>query len=361
LDIRVDIDGVSPVEWDTFVASARAGHLLQSSSWGRLKSAFGWDTARITLRQHGEIVAGAQVLFRPLPLIGRFRQTIAYVPKGPVIDYAEPTLLAHLVRGLDSLCRRHGAILLKVEPDEPDSAVLRAALTVVGLRPSRHTVQPMGTILIDLTQDPDGILAQMSAKTRYNIRLAERKGVQVRIGAAEDVERFHGLSMTTGHRDGFDVHSLSYYRQAYHVFSEQDAVRLFLAEFEGKLLAGLMAFAFGPKSWYLYGASSDEERQRMPNHLLQWAALSWARDRGCSTYDLWGIPGEAPALEAEQSAELLERIQAPPAGTLWGVYRFKRGFGGTSVRYAGAYDRVYSPGLYWVYEMITARRRGLPA
>ena len=361
MDIRIEIDEVSPNAWDDFVAAAPTGHLLQSSSWGRLKCAFGWECGVVTLRRHDDIVAGAQVLFRPLPIIGRLRKTIAYVPKGPVIDYANSTLLSHLLRGLDSLCRQRGAVLLKVEPDEPADISLHHLLTAAGFQPSSHTVQPLGTMLIDLRQSPDAMLAQMSSKTRYNIRLAERKGVRVRPGLGEDVARFHALSVTTGTRDGFDVHGLDYYEHAFRLFREHDAVQLFLAEYEGQLLAGLMAFAFGRKSWYLYGASSNAERQRMPNHLLQWTAMNWARDKGCWSYDLWGIPGEAPEQEASDSTELKDNIQNPPPGTLWGVYRFKRGFGGDSVRYIGAYDRVYSPALYWVYDRIVARRQGLSA
>ena len=361
MDIRIEIDEVAPNAWDDFVAAAPTGHLLQSSTWGRLKCAFGWESGVVTLRQRDEIVAGAQVLFRPLPIIGRFRKTIAYVPKGPVIDYADPTLLSHLLRGLDGLCKRHGAALLKFEPDEHKGTPLHHILTAAAFRPSSHAVQPLATMVIDLRQSPDVILAQMSSKTRYNIRLAERKGVRVRPGSEDDVARFHALSMTTGQRDGFDVHELDYYMHAFRLFREHDAVQLFLAEYEGELLAGLMVFAFGQKSWYLYGASSNAERQRMPNHLLQWTALNWARDKGCWSYDLWGIPREAPELEASGSVRVKDNIQNPPPGTLWGVYRFKRGFGGDNVRYIGAYDRVYSPALYWTYDRIVARRQGLSA
>jgi lipid II:glycine glycyltransferase (peptidoglycan interpeptide bridge formation enzyme) len=119
-----------------------------------------------------------------------------------------------------------------------------------------------------------------------------------------------------------------------------------------------MVFAHGNRCWYLYGASSNEERQRMPNHALQWAAINWARDSGCLSYDLWGVPDEAPALEAEPE-NLKLYLNDPPPGSLWGVYRFKRGFGGQTVRYIGAYDRVYSPPLHWLYEKVVNRRRGL--
>jgi len=362
LDIHFQIDGLAANDWDDFVATSPKGHLLQSSSWAQLKSASGWEAALVTVQNGQDVLAGAQVLFRSLPGVGKFRDiTIGYVPKGPVIDYTDTRTLTVLVQGLDLLCRKRGAILLKVEPEEPQSNSLHETLTMAGFRPSRHTIQPLSTILIDLSQDLEICLARMSSKTRYNIRLAERKGVEIHTGSEEDMARFYELAVTTGQRDKFAIHHPDYYLQAYRLFREKEAVQLLLADFEGKLLAGLMAFAFGHKSWYLYGASSNEERQRMPNHALQWAAINWAKSKGCLSYDLWGIPDEAPMLEANQKARLQSNLDNPPSGSLWGIYRFKRGFGGSTIRYIGAYDRVYSSVLYWLYEKVANIRRGLPA
>jgi len=127
----------------------------------------------------------------------------------------------------------------------------------------------------------------------------------------------------------------------YRLFVPQGIGRLLLAEYEGKLIAGVMVFAWGDKAWYMYGASSDAHRDRMPNYLLQWQAMLWAKSRGCRTYDLWGIPDED---EETLEAHFLERHDG-----LWGVYRFKRGFGGRVLRYVGAWDQVYRPVLYWLY------------
>ena len=362
LDIHFEIDRLGVNDWDDFVITSPKGHLLQSSPWAQLKSASGWDAALVTVQDGQDVLAGAQVLFRSLPVIGKLRPiTIGYVPKGPVINYTDTLTLTVLVQGLDQLCRKRGAILLKIEPDEPQSNALRETLTMVGFRPSGHTIQPPSTILIDLSQGMETCLSRMSSKTRYNIRLAERKGVKVHTGSEEDMARFYELAVTTGQRDRFAIHHPDYYRQAYRLFREKEAVQLFLADFEGKLLAGLMAFAFGHKSWYLYGASSNEERQRMPNHALQWAAINWAKSKGCLSYDLWGIPDEAPMLEANQETRLKAYLDNPPPGSLWGIYRFKRGFGGNNIRYIGAYDRVYSPVLYWLYEKVANLRQGPPA
>ena len=356
LSSQIEINSTVASEWDNFVSGSPRGHLLQTSQWGKLKSAFGWQCDRVTVRQGETITAGAQVLFRMLPIIGKFRpMSIGYIPKGPVFDYKDDALLKALLGGLDRLCRQRGAVCLKIEPDEPHSIILRRKLLASGFRDSRRAVQPQSTIILDLTAGMEESLARMSAKTRYNIRLSERKGIRVMVGSESDIEEFYRLALVTSQRDKFPVHNLEYYQKAYLLFREIDAVQLFLAFFQEKLLAGLMAFALGAKAWYLYGASSDEERQRMPNHALQWAAMNWAWHKGCDSYDLWGIPAEAPLLEETQSPLLKELIESPPHGSLWGVYRFKRGFGGEPVRYVGAYDRVYSPVLYWIYDKFIKR------
>jgi peptidoglycan pentaglycine glycine transferase (the first glycine) len=362
LDIRAEIDAISDLEWDDFVASSPAGHLLQTSRWARLKAAFGWSSARVSVRAGRRLIAGAQLLFRRLPGIGRaWPLSVAYAPKGPIVDLLDRPALAALVFGLDEVCRRRHAMVLKIEPDIPEQAAPTTTLCEAGFRPSPRPGQPRATILIDLRDDPEAWLARMSSKNRYNVRLSERKGVTVHVGTETDLAPFHELTVVTGQRDGFAVHDLEYYRLAHRLFSETGQVRLFLATYEDRLLAGLMAFACGAKAWYLYGASSNDERQRMPNYALQWAAMNWARDQGCHTYDLWGIPDDAPHLEESRPELLKTRIDSPPPGTLWGVYRFKRGFGGDIVRYAGAYDRPYVPWLYPLYRRLESRRQGPPA
>jgi lipid II:glycine glycyltransferase (peptidoglycan interpeptide bridge formation enzyme) len=179
----------------------------------------------------------------------------------------------------------------------------------------------------------------MKQKCRYNIRLAEKKGVVVR--PWRDVPAFHEMLVTTGKRDGFAVHSTNYYQRAYELFHPAGTCELLTAEFEGRPLAALMVFARGRRAWYVYGGSTDRERERMPNYLLQWEAMRWARSRGCEEYDLWGVPDEE---ESFLESEFEERQNG-----LWGVYRFKRGFGGRVRRAAPAVDRIYDPLLYRAY------------
>jgi lipid II:glycine glycyltransferase (peptidoglycan interpeptide bridge formation enzyme) len=320
---------VSFAEWQSFLKSHPNAHILQTAEWGELKSAFGWDVLRII--SGGE---GLQILFRRLPL----GFSIAYAPK-PVSGMHLTQISAQLWAEIDALCRKKRAIFLKLEPDAWDSEFTNPASERWALLPSPHNIQPPRTVILSLVGSADDILGRMKQKCRYNIRLAEKKGITVR--AWDDLDGFHQLIQVTGGRDGFGVHSLSYYRKAYELFHRAGMAELLLAEFESHPLAALMIFANGERSWYLYGASNDQERNRMPTYLLQWQAIKWAQERGCSTYDLWGVPDEA-------EAQLETQFETRQDG-LWGVYRFKRGFGGQVKRAAQAVDRVYLPWFYRLY------------
>jgi peptidoglycan pentaglycine glycine transferase (the first glycine) len=323
---------VSALQWDQFLQKHPQAHLLQTSAWGAFKAAFGWQVERVVVGD-----AGAQILFRPLPLGFKF----AYIPKGPVgADWRSLWPAIHRV------CRRKGAVMLKVEPDalEPAQAALQAQFP--GFLGGADPIQPRRTILIDLTGSEEDLLARMKQKTRYNIRLAQKKDVIVR--PSSDVDAFYQLMQVTGLRDQFGVHSRAYFQKVYDLFHAQGMCELLLAEHEDRPLAGLMIFARGQRAWYFYGASNDQERSRMPTYLLQWEAMRWARARGCSEYDLWGVP--------DADEETLEANFTDRTGGLWSVYRFKRGFGGQLSRSAGAWDKAYLPFVYPLYKRWERRR-----
>lgn len=320
--------------WESFLAAFPDAHLLQTAAWGDLKARFGWAPARLAAG-----AAGAQVLFRRLaPGL-----TLGYIPRGPVGDW-----LPALLPDLDALCRARRVFALKLEPDLDDEPQAAAALAAAGLRPSAHTVQPRRTLVVDLRGDEDELLARMHPKTRYNVRLAERRGV--RVCDWNDLPAFGRMMHETAQRDRFGAHTPGYYAAAYDLFRAGGACELLAAEFDGAPVAALMVFAHGRRAWYLYGASTDRARAHMPTYLLQWEAMRWARARGCSEYDLWGVP--------DHEREALEAGFTTRADGLWGVYRFKRGFGGALRRTVGAWDRVYSPAAYTVYRLAAARRSG---
>ncbi len=316
-------------------------HLLQSPLWAAFKSQFGWTNEQLVMPQNA---VATQVLFRRLAPGLR----VAYVPKGPALDWTDEPSVKESLQTLVKFARRWGVIFLKIEPDTTDQPTIGAYFKQLGFVSGR-TVQPKATIVIDITPAEDDILAGMKSKTRYNIRLAARKGVTVRAGTLADLETFHRLSQITARRDGFGIHSLAYYQAALEQFPTENRA-LLLAEYNGEPLAGLITFAWDGAAYYLYGASSSTHRNKMPAYLLQWEAIKWAKSVGCHTYDLWGIPN-APL-------EILEAEFANRSDALWGVYRFKRGFGGKVVYSAGAFDYVYTPPLYTLFTKLLARRAG---
>lgn len=298
-------------------------HLLQSPLWGAFKSQFGWSAQRMTLRDSHRPV---QVLYRRLPL----GFNIAYIPRGPEVDWGDAAAVQSVLEQLKALAARPATLFLKIEPDTVDDPALRQHFAQAGFVAGKP-IQPPNTIIVDLSGSEEAILARMKSKTRYNIRLAQRKGVVVRRGTAADIDVYYALSRATAAREGFANHSLAYYRAVYACFAPAHCA-LLLAEYQGQPLAGLMVFAWDGRAYYLYGASNNHHRNKMPTYLLQWAAIQWARASGCQTYDLWGIPDAPP--------ETLEAAFTTRRDGLWGVYRHKRGYGGEVVRSPGAFDYV---------------------
>jgi lipid II:glycine glycyltransferase (peptidoglycan interpeptide bridge formation enzyme) len=323
---------VDQTQWDVFLARFANAHLLQTPAWSALKADFGWDSAWLVL----DDTVGAQVLFRGLPL----GFTAAYIPKGPLgYKEANQSQKAGFWSQLDSLCQEKRAVFVKVEPDlwEKEAGEINPP---AGFRSSEHAIQPQRTLVVDISADEEAILARMKQKTRYNIRLAERKGVVVH--PWDDVAGFYQMIKITGERDSFGVHTLGYYQRGYDLFYPRGECQLLVAEYQEVPLAALMVFAYGERAWYFYGASTDQHRNLMPTYLLQWEAIRWARARGCRLYDLWGVPDvDLESLEAQ----FTKRFDG-----LWGVYRFKRGFGGNLCRSPDPWERVYNPLLYTLYK-----------
>lgn len=323
---------VSLSEWQQFVSLHPNAHLLQTAEWGELKATFGWDAVRLICDG-----LGAQILFRRLPI----GLSIAYIPK-PIFDLSVSNS-SRFWQDVEATCRQKRAIFLKVEPDGwetrgQNGSAAHAAASMM-FRRSTSNIQPPRTIVVDLRPSEDDILAHMKQKCRYNIRLAEKKGVTV--APSGDLAGFHDLMQATGERDAFGVHARDYYRRAYDLFHPNGGCEMLLARYEDQPLAALMVFRQGKRAWYLYGASNDVERNRMPAYLLQWEAMRWAKVRGCEEYDLWGVPD---ADEGTLEANFESRQDG-----LWGVYRFKRGFGGELRRAQQAMDVVFNPVLYRLY------------
>jgi lipid II:glycine glycyltransferase (peptidoglycan interpeptide bridge formation enzyme) len=312
-------------DWKAFLDQHPDAHLLQTAEWGHLKSAFGWSH---TFLRHGD--RGALILFRSV--LPGF--SIGYIPKGPIGGWSSDLLAA-----VEETCRVRGAFMLKTEPDRPWDQTAVDSYSELGFQISPQTIQPPSTIVIDLHADEDDLLMRMKSKTRYNIRLAGRKGVTV--AAWADIAAFAEMMEETADRDEFGAHNRAYFRKAYDLFHPGGACELFAAEVDGEPVAAIMVFKRGARAWYLYGASRSIHREKMPTYALQWEAMRWAKSSGCSAYDLWGIPDRS---EQELEDQFTERSDG-----LWGVYRFKRGFGGEVTKTIGAWDLVLDPFRYRLY------------
>jgi peptidoglycan pentaglycine glycine transferase (the first glycine) len=320
--------------WDAGVLELPQPHILQSWAWGETKAQTGWRTRRLLWRQDDRPVAAAALLVRRLA--PRLPLAVAYVPKGPILDWTDAGRVEAVLDRLEAEARKARAIFVKIDPDVRTDTLtgeaVGAALVRHGWRLSDENIQYRNTVVSELTTSEDDLLAGMKPKCRYNIRLAERRGVVVRGGAAADLPAFYAMYAETGARDGFLVRPFDYYRAIWERFLADGLGHVLLAEVDGAAVAGLFLFRFGPTAWYFYGASTAQSRDLMPNHALQWAAMRWARAAGCIRYDWWGAP------------DILDERDP-----MWGVFRFKQGFGGEFTPWIGAWDFPTNRAAYWVY------------
>jgi lipid II:glycine glycyltransferase (peptidoglycan interpeptide bridge formation enzyme) len=347
--------------WNTLVASFGDPHILQTDEWGQVKARFGWEVIHRVWEERGSTEAAALILQRTLPIAGfAARLRVMYVPKGPLLrDWSDAELRRRVLDDLHTLARKQGAIFIKIDPDvplgsgvpetaeateNPLGAAVITDLRARGWHFSAEQIQFRNTVWIDLTPSEEELLARMKQKTRYNIRLAARKGVTVRVGTEADIDLLYRIYVETSFRDGFTIRDEQYYRTVWSAFmkvgrqEKMATAEPLIAEVNGEAIAAVIVFRFAGKAWFLYGMSRDISRQLMPNYLLQWEAMRLAKAAGCRVYDLWGAPDDF-------------RESDP----LWGVYRFKEGLGGIVVRTIGAWDYPVRPLYYRLYTQILPR------
>ena len=327
--------------YNSFVRAHSKGHFLQTWEWGEVKQGMGWQPLPLVLEEDGDIKASLLILKRKLPLPG-MKKSIFYSPRGPVVDTDSVEICQALFAGAERVARDHSAIFLKIDPDVPvaDTNFMkilercRFKRNDTGL--DFEGVQPVFVFRLDVTPPANQLLANMHSKTRYNIRLAGRKGVTIRTASGpEDLQTFYKILEETAHRDKFLIRGYEYFEMIWEHMVEKGLAQIFLAEYQGQVVSAALALVWGNKAWYLYGASSNDFRNVMPNYLIQWEMIRWAQEQGCIIYDFRGVSGDMDE-----------------NNPLYGLYRFKKGFNGDLVEFVGDWDRVYSPLFYLLWTKI---------
>ena len=288
--------------------------------------------------EHESGVAMAQVLYRFQGPV-----SVGYIPRGPVIAGDPEVLWPLLLKQIDAAARKHRAIMTLIELNEPIG--LTGTFKEAGVVRGPGHMQPGRTVKIPLGDD-ENILKQMHQKTRYNVRLAQRRGVTIERHHFEPaaMDTFYSLMQDTADRNEFGIHSRAYYDDFMDMYGD-DSVLLFARQDDGTVAAVLIAARCGKEAIYMYGASSTENRAHGAAFYMQFEAMRWARDQGCETYDLWGIPEQDPDTVSSDDNGAI----AGTKGDDWrGLYRFKTGFGGEIVSYPTMMERRHIPVLPWL-------------
>ena len=333
-------------KYNEFLEKHNRCNFQQSVAWGRVKEAW---TNEIVLAEDddGNIIGSISVLIRKMPIFGN----MMYVSRGPICDIHDKKVLSDLTDGLKELAKKYKAFILKMEPDiKSDDKEFREIVIELGYKIKddakdfSEAIQPRYVFRLDLKgKTEDEVFKAFHQKTRYNVRLATKKGVVIKEGTREDLKDFHEIMKVTGKRDDFIIRPLSYFEKMYDELGEH--VHLLMAYYEDKPISGIFNIDFGNKVWYLYGASSNEHRNLMPNYLLQWEGIKYAIAKGKDMYDFRGVVGVVDESHPQ-----------------YGLYRFKKGFDAEFTEFIGEISLNFKPMVYKLYkisEKIFKKARGL--
>ena len=374
--------------WNSLIVNIPNPHFLQTYEFGQVKAKYGWSPLYAVWDADGRWnvesdpnllstfntpVAAAMILKRQIISNGfAARFSILYSPKGPLLDWTNESLRNRVLQDLQTFAKKQGAIFVKIDPDvvlgtgvpESEEDVIDnggqavvSELKRMGWEFASAQIQFKNTVLIDLIPTEEELLARMKPKTRYNIRLAEKKGVILRVGTLEDLPMLYKMYAETSVRDGFLIRDEGYYQTMWKTFMaggksptirppsagqisnhQSPLAEPLIADVNNEPVAAIFVFYFAGCAYYFYGMSRNLHREKMPSYLLQWEAIKRARAKGCTVYDLWGAP------------DVFDE-----SDSMWGVYRFKEGLGGKVVRTLGAWDFAPSPLWYKMYSEIIPR------
>ena len=324
-------------KYSEFLQKHERCNFQQSLEWAEIKS--DWKKEVILAEDTQENIIGSLcVWIRKIPMFGN----LMYASRGPVCDIHNLEALKQLTDGAKELAKKYNAFVLRIEPDILSSDQdFRKIITGLGYRIKddaknfREEIQPRYVFRLDLKgKTEDEIFKAFHQKTRYNVRLAIKKGVKVRTGTKEDFKIFYDIMKETGSRDNFFIRQLSYFEKLYECMEPNKHVKLLIAQHEGNPIAAVMPIMYGNKVWYLYGGSSNKYRNLMPNYLLQFEMMKWGLENNCDIYDFRGVSG----FKNENDAQ-------------YGVYKFKKGFNPEFVEFVNELYIVFNPMMNFIFNV----------
>ena len=330
-------------EYKLFLENNERCNFQQSLEWSKVKTS--WKSEVILAEdKDNKIIGSLMVWIRKMPIFGN----IMYSARGPVCDIHNIEVLKQITEGAKELAKKYNAIVLRIEPDiKSDDEKFKKIMLELGYsikddaKNFRDEIQPRYVFRLDTKgKTEDEVFSNFHQKTRYNVRLATKKGVTVKDGTREDLKDFHKIMITTGIRDGFITRPLEYFEKMYDELGPEH-MKILMAYYNNEPISGVIPIMYGNKTWYLYGASSNEHRNLMPNYLLQWEMIKIAISRKSDIYDLRGVPGIADDSN--------------------GLYRFKKGFGAEYTEFVGEVYIAFKPLKYKLYKFSEKMFRNLRA
>lgn len=313
--------------FEDYVIGSPFGSFTQSEMWANVKS--DWIAERVTVTDcTGKITGAVQILIKRVPL---FNISFMYAPRGIICDYRSLDAVENLMKEVKKVQQKYNGFMLKIDPmiDSNDSTAIenlcKCGFSFTPNIGDDNTVQCRSNYILRLNdRKEEEIFNSFHKKWRYNIRLSERKEVVCNYYGTEKLDDFYNLLVETAHRDDFNIRSKAYFKRIMDSFG--DKCRLYMCCYRDIPLSGAIAINYGGRVSYLYGASTQKLRNLMPCYLMQWNMIKWAIETGCKIYDFMGIPHYDDELHPN-----------------YGVYRFKKGFNGEIVSYAGEFDYIFYP------------------
>ena len=332
-------------EYISFLQSHPKGHFLQSPEWAKVKKEWISEVV-LSLDENGKIKGSMSLLIRPFSKI----TSMMYSPRGPVCDIHDKATFKDLVDQAKQVAKKYHSFILVLDPDIPSTdEEFKKIAKEVGFKISEDAkdfsqmIQPRYVFRLNVKdKTEEELMASFHEKWRYNIRLAGRKGVEIIEGGRDDIKTFHDIMLTTGVRDNFLIRPLEYFERMYDELVPKGYMKLLMAKYNGKIIAAVIPIIYGNKVWYLYGASSNEYRNVMPNYLLQWEQMKLALNNHCDIYDFRGVSGHVDETHPQ-----------------YGIYKFKKGFNGDFVEFVGELSIVLNPFMNFLYNNVVKKIRAI--